>query len=162
MKERLGEEHIGRIRKFLKTKLNSVNTISAINSRAVAVIKYSAGVIKWTKEELQNLDRKTRELLTIYWAFHPRGDKDSLCSSRRNGGRGLIRVKDCVNMEISKLRRYASESNEKLVKAVWKEKLSGERKEKKPISNEQTYRNKVLHGKFVTVTEEGARDLGNG
>ena len=72
-------------------------------------------------------------LLTICRAFHPKGDKDSLYSSRRNGGRGLIRVENCVNMEISNLRRYASESNEKLVAVLWEEKLSGEGKEKRCI-----------------------------
>jgi len=36
-------------------------------------------------------------------------------------------------MEISNLRRYASESNEKLVAVVWEEKLSGEGKEKRCI-----------------------------
>ena len=79
------------------------------------------------------VDRKTRMLLTICRAFHPKGDKDSLYSSRRNGGRGLIRVENCVNMEISNLRRYASESNEKLVAVLWEEKLSGEGKEKRCI-----------------------------
>ena len=34
-------------------------------------------------------------------------------------------------MKISNLRRYASESNEKLVEVVWKEELSGEGKEKR-------------------------------
>lgn len=65
MKEGLGEEHIGRIKKFLKSKLNGVNTISAINSRAVAVITYIAGVMKWTKEELQNLQSRPKVAGTL-------------------------------------------------------------------------------------------------
>ena len=93
MKEGRGEEHIGRIRKFLKSNLNAVNTMSAVNSCAVVAIRYSAGVIMWTKEELQNLDRKTRKLLTIYRAFYPKGDKDSLYLSRINGATEVIRAK---------------------------------------------------------------------
>ena len=38
MEERLGKEYIGRIRKIFKSKLNGMNTISAINSHADAVI----------------------------------------------------------------------------------------------------------------------------
>lgn len=65
MKEGLGEEHFRRLKKFLKSKLNCVNMLSAINSRAVAVIRYSAGVIKWTKEELQNLQSRPKVAGTL-------------------------------------------------------------------------------------------------
>ena len=54
-----------RIRKLLKSKLNGGNVVSAINARAVSIIRYGAGIIKWTNEELGKLDRKTRKLLTI-------------------------------------------------------------------------------------------------
>ena len=67
-----------RVRKILKSKLNGGNVISAINSRAVAVVRYGAGIIKWTKLELEELDRKTRKLMTIYGAHHPTVDVDRL------------------------------------------------------------------------------------
>ena len=53
MKERMAKEYIRRIRKILKSKLNGVSMILAITSCSLAVIRHSAGVIKWTKEELQ-------------------------------------------------------------------------------------------------------------
>ena len=40
------------------TKLNGGNTIKAINTWAVPVFRYTAGIIDWTQEELKNLDRK--------------------------------------------------------------------------------------------------------
>ena len=45
---------------MLKSKLNSGNLIKAINTYAVAAIRYTAGIVKWNKEGLDTLDRKTR------------------------------------------------------------------------------------------------------
>ena len=42
------------------------------------IIRYGAGIIEWTKEELKDMDRKTRKILTIYKCFHPRDDVDRL------------------------------------------------------------------------------------
>ena len=56
MKEQLKKEYIRRVRNVLKSKLNWGNIISAINSRAVSTVRYGAGIIKWTKNELEELD----------------------------------------------------------------------------------------------------------
>ena len=89
MKETVGKEYIRRIRKILGSKLNGGNIIKAINSRAVSVIRYGTGIINWTNAELQQIDRKTRELLTMYGAHHPQADIDRLYLRRADGGRGL-------------------------------------------------------------------------
>ena len=46
MKEMIRKEYIRRVRNILKAKLNGGNTIQAINSRAVSVIRYAAGIVK--------------------------------------------------------------------------------------------------------------------
>jgi len=46
----------------------------ALNSYALPVIRYSAGIIKWTESELADVDRKSRKLLTIYKRLHPKAD----------------------------------------------------------------------------------------
>ena len=75
MKENFRSEYLRRLKKILKSKLNSKNTIGAINSRAVSIIRYSAGiVVTWRVNELQDLDRKTRKLLTMYSMFHKKGE----------------------------------------------------------------------------------------
>ena len=43
-----------------------------INMYAVAVVRYLAGVVNWTKEDLDNLDRRTRKLMTMHSAYHPK------------------------------------------------------------------------------------------
>ena len=47
-------------------------------------------IVKWTKNELDEIDRKTKKVLTLNKEFHPRSDVDRLCVSRMEGGRGLI------------------------------------------------------------------------
>ena len=60
------EQDSTRTRKILKSKLNGKNAITAINSRAVSIIWYGVRILKWTKEELQCMDRRTRKLLIVY------------------------------------------------------------------------------------------------
>ena len=48
--------------------------MTAVNSRAVFITRYGAGIINWTKEELRKMDRKTRKLLTIHNAMHTQAD----------------------------------------------------------------------------------------
>ena len=100
------KEYVRRVRQVLKSKLNGVNTFLAINSRTVAVLRYSAGVVHWRKDGLQEIDRKTKTLLTIYRTYHTQSDKDRLYVKRKIGERGLISVEDAVNIEINSLRTY--------------------------------------------------------
>ena len=66
------------MRNILKSKLKGGNIISSINSRAVSIVRYGAGIISWTKSELEELDRKTRKLMTMYEVQHPKADVDRL------------------------------------------------------------------------------------
>ena len=103
MKQSISKEYLGRIRKILKSKLNGGNIVSVINSRAVSLARYGAGIIRWSKDELRALDRKTRKLLTIYRLLLPQADVDRLYVKRAQGGRGLITVEDCVSIEVVSL-----------------------------------------------------------
>ena len=150
MKTNLTTEYYRRIRKVLKSKLNGGNIISAINSRAVSLIRYGAAIIKWTKDELRVMDRKTRKLLTIHRAMHPQADVDRLYLKRKNGGRGLISVEDCIEMETRNLKSYIQESNEGLLKAALIEDVIGDGKTKEEVmkTRKSTFLGKPLHAQF--------------
>ena len=64
-KEKLKKEYLRRLRLVLGTELSAKNKIQAIGSLTLPVLRYSFGIVNWHQEELQNLDRKTRKLLTI-------------------------------------------------------------------------------------------------
>ena len=46
----------------------------AMNTWAVALLRYGAGVLKWRKDEVAAMDSKTRKLMTMYGALHPKSD----------------------------------------------------------------------------------------
>ena len=84
----------------------------------------------WTKEELQEMDRKTRKLLTINRALQPQADVDRLYLKRSEGGRGMIGVEDCVTIETNSLMSYIKQhANEKALKAVAREQVLKVRRE---------------------------------
>ena len=58
-------EYLRRVRRVLQSKLNGGNTIGAINTWAVSLVHYTAGIINWRKDELEAMDRKTRKMMTI-------------------------------------------------------------------------------------------------
>ena len=156
MKENVTKEYYRRVRKILKSKLNGANVINAINTRAVAIIRYGAGIIKWKKEELRNIDRKTRKLMNMHRALHPQADVDRLYIKRAEGGRGMISVEDCVEIETNSLHQYIIESKEKLLKSVKDEGILGEGMSKEDVAEKRKnqYKEKPLHGQYVRSTEE--------
>ena len=133
-----------------------MNTFSTINSRAVAVASYSAGLVHWRKDVLHEIDRKTKKLLTIYRTCHPQSDKDRLYVKRKTGGRGLINVENAVNIEINSLRTYVDNSEEQLLSEVKREGIIEQGKEKNEIQmeHENAYRNKALHGQYFVATDD--------
>ena len=78
VKDRLSKEYVKRVKKVIRSKLNGGNMVRVINSWAVSLLRYSGGVVRWTKVELMNLDRKTRQLLIIQDALHARADGSRL------------------------------------------------------------------------------------
>ena len=49
-------------------------------------------IMERTKDELANLDRKTRKIMSMNGALHTRSDVARLSLPRKEGGRGLISV----------------------------------------------------------------------
>ena len=88
MKRQLGEEYLHRTKGILKTKLNGKNTIKAINTYATSVLTFGFGIVKWTPTDLENLQIKTRTLLTWYRLHHPRAAKERLTLPRKQKGEG--------------------------------------------------------------------------
>ena len=155
MKEKIRSEYVRRVKKILKSHLNSRNVVTAINSRAVSIIRYSAGIIGWTEKELKDLDRKTRKLMTLHCMFHKKGDVDRLYLKRAEGGRVLISVEDCVLIEKNCLYNYVSESKEKMLKVVKNEGTVDIGKTKEDIleSRRENLKRKNLHSVFFKKTE---------
>ncbi|XP_063600620.1 uncharacterized protein LOC134776797 [Penaeus indicus] len=155
IKENVRKEYIRRVKKILKSKLNSRNTITAIIARAVSIIRYTARIVGWKTDELQSLDRRTRKLLTTYNMFHSKGDVDRLYLQRPEGGRGLITIEDCVLIEKSCLYSYVSVSEELLLRESLNESVVavGSDKESVLTNRKSRFLEKKLHSVFFKATE---------
>ena len=103
MKLNVSKEYIRRIRKVLKSTLNGGNLVRGANTWAV----------------------NTRKLFTIYGALHPKSDVERLYIPRKEGGRGLISIEDCVELAIRGLEVYVHGSEEILIQAARGDKIDG-------------------------------------
>ena len=92
MKAKVKNEYFSRIKKIIKTKLNSKNMITAINSFAIPAIVYGFTILDWSITELEEIDRNTRNLLKANHLLHNKSDLQRLYIPRREGGRGLLSV----------------------------------------------------------------------
>ena len=72
----------------------------------VPVVRYSGPFLKWTRKELKQMGQRTRKLMTMNRALHPRNDVDRLYASRKEGGRGLANIEDSVDESIQRLENY--------------------------------------------------------
>ena len=158
MKLNVLKEYIRRIRKVLKSKLNGGNLVHGINTWAVSLLRYSAAFVSW-----QAIGTKTRKLFTIYGALHPKSDVDRLYLPRKEGGRGLTSIEDCVELAIRGLEVYVHGREKRLIQAARGDKIDGleavsvlnrSKKEKRL----EDWEEKVLHGQYLRQTKEVRSD----
>ena len=137
MKQKTRKEYKDRVRKVMKLKLNGRNVIKANNTWAIPLIRYGAGIINWTKNEIDEIDRKTRKMLNMYGGLHQKSNVDRLYLKRENGGRGLISVGDCIMNEGNNLGLYAKDSSENFIVFAERELKLKERSERWIRKNEK-------------------------
>ena len=79
MKDKIQKQYYRRVRQLTSSKLNG---------------GYTTGTRKWTKDELKNMDRKARKIMTMNRMYRPQSDTDRLYIPRMEGGRGLLNIAD--------------------------------------------------------------------
>ena len=87
--KKIQKEYHRRTRKLLETKLSSRNLIRGINTWAVPLVRFTGPFLKWTTDELKQMNQRTRKLMTTHKALHPRDDTDRLYVSRKEGEEDL-------------------------------------------------------------------------
>ena len=135
----------------MKSRLNGRNEIIAINTWAVSLMRYGAGIVKWTKSKHDEIDRNTRKVLILSNELHPRSDVDSLYVSRMEEGRGMTGFKMCVKADEDSLKWYVRISN-----TVASEN-SMQQKEFKQKDNEErlnNWRAKIMYEQYVRQIED--------
>ena len=108
---------------------------------------------------MEDLDRKTRKLMTVHRTLHPQSDIDRLYLPRRIGGRGLLQIRPTLEEDIRNLREYISSSTESALKEVITEGLlivedtKKEYKRKEMRNHQERWQNKALHGQYLNDTD---------
>ena len=164
MKLIVSKEYISRLKKVLKSKLNGGNLLRGLNTWTVSLLRYSVAFVSWRKSEMQAIDRKTRKLFTIYGALHTKSDVDRLyIIPRKEGGRGMISIADCVKLAIRGLDVYVHESEERLIRAARGDKIDGLEaasvlKRSKKEKRLEDWEEKAIHGQYLRQTKEVRSD----
>ena len=162
MKEKVRVEYLRRVKLLAKSELYAGNMVKGINAWAIGVVRYSAGILDWTKEDLKQMDVKTRKILTFCGAFHKRGSVGRLYLKRKEGGKGLISVEDCVRQEEGSLGLYVGGSEEWMLKVVSgmgvvaRVESAKEYKDRVERTRREALRAKPLHGSFFRSVSEVA------
>ena len=142
MKDKIKKEYIKRLKAILKSKLNSGNTVKAINSRVVPVIRYSAGIVDWKNSEFCNMDRKTRKVLNMYQALHPPSNVGRIYLPHSEGGKGLLSLEECVNVEKRFLGQFLKMKEGEWLRSTWDEGLIKEDEDPK-VYREKTSKSRM-------------------
>ena len=64
------------------------------------------------------MEQRTRKLMTMHKALHPRDNVDSLYVSRKEGGRGLASLENSDNISIQRLEDYIEKHERGLITAI--------------------------------------------
>ena len=73
-----------------------MNGGNKIRSIILFLVRYSVGILKWTKDELKVMDSKTQKIMTMNRMYHQQSDTDRLYIPRMEGRWGLLSTADCV------------------------------------------------------------------
>lgn len=112
IKKNVTKQFQERLNYILKTELNGKNTTKAINTFAIPVLTYTFGVIKWSETDLDHLQRMIRTTLTKYGAHHTYASAERMTLPRKEGGRGIIDIKNMYYKQILTLRNYFYQRND--------------------------------------------------
>ncbi|XP_053691501.1 uncharacterized protein LOC128740015 [Sabethes cyaneus] len=110
IKKELQENFLHRINRIMKTFLSAGNKINAINTFAVPLLTYSFGVVKWTKTDLEAIERALIVSLTKHRSHHPKSATERITLPRSKRGIGVIDIQALCASQIQQLRRYFVES----------------------------------------------------
>ena len=103
------------------------------------------------------MDTKTRKIMTIHGALHPKSDIDRIYVPRGKGGRGLISCEGCIRGEEIRLGWYIRNSSEHILKLLSESNIidteaSTEPEEFKKVATDELKsrcREKRMYGQFV-------------
>ena len=81
----------------------------AHNTFALPTITATVGILKGCIKGINDIDIKTRKILTMSGSLHPNSDVDKLYIDRKKGGRGLKSVQTLFESRVVALRQHLTQ-----------------------------------------------------
>ena len=156
MKDKIQNEYLGRTRKLLETKHSSRNLIKGINTWAVPLIRYSGPFLKWTRDEVKQMDQRIRKLMTIHKVLHPSDDVDRLYVPRKEGGIGLASIEYNVDTSIQRLEDYIEKHGRGLITDIRND-TDTTIDDRMTTNRKQKWEEKHLYGRFKRLINNISR-----
>ena len=139
MKDKIRKEYLRRTRKLIETKLFSRNLIKGINTWAVSLVRYSGPFLKWTREELKQMDQRTRKLNVF----------------RKEGGRGFASIEDSVDALIQPLEDFIEKHEQELIAAIRKD--TDNTIDDRMTTRKEKWEEKYFYGRFKCLINNISR-----
>nr|CAH7732997.1 unnamed protein product [Callosobruchus chinensis] len=115
VKECLRRKYLQRLRQIWSSELSGKNKVAATNMLAVPLLLYTFGAIRWTVEELRQLDTKTRKRMNMERSLHPKSSVPRIYLPRHLGGRGLLSLERLHNRVVLATACYVTRSTDPLI-----------------------------------------------
>ena len=93
------------------------------------------------------MDQRTRKLMTMHKALHPRDDVDRLYVSRKEGGRVLASIEDSVDASIQRLEDYIEKHERRLITTIRND-TDNTIDDRMTTTRKQKWEEKQLYGRF--------------
>ena len=103
------------------------------------------------------MDQRTRKLITMHKALHPRDDIDRQYVSRKVGGRGFASIEDSVDASIERLEDYIQKHNGGLIIATRND-TENTMNNRMTIIRKQKWEGKQLYGRFKRLINNISHD----
>ena len=89
----------------------------------------------------------------MHKALHFRDDVDRLYMSRKEGGRGLVSIKDSVDVSIQRLKDYIERRGGRLITTT-RNNSDDTKISRAEITRKQKWEEKQLYGRFKRITSD--------
>ena len=118
VRKRLSKLYEKRLRKIWSSDLNSKNKTLSTNVWAVSVFRYYFGILKWRREDVAELDVRTRAVLRSCKSHQYNASKYRPYIPRSEGGRGLTNLEHAWEREQVATAAYLCATEDPQLEAV--------------------------------------------
>ena len=126
------------------------NLMKRVHTWSVSLVRYTRSFLKWSREELKQMDQRTRKLMMMHKALYLGDDIGRLYISSNEWGRGLAGIKDSVDSSFWGFENY-KKSKERPFKAT-RQSTDNICINRTKITRKQKWEEKQLYGYFKRQT----------